>query len=74
MFSYTASAVVSALTEFLVAAMSFALTLKYVGYIPSVRFLPHILLSGGAMAVFLYFFQALRPQVFQTLDRFLKFS
>ena len=57
LFSYTASAIISTLTELLVAAMSFALTLKYVGYIPSVRFLPHILFSGGVMAIFLYFFQ-----------------
>jgi len=57
MFSYTASAIISALTEFLVATMSFTLTLKYVGYIPSVRFFPHILFSGGVMAIFLYFFQ-----------------
>lgn len=56
-FSYTASAVISASTELLVAAMSFGLTLKYVNYIPSIRFLPQILFSGFAMAIFLYFFQ-----------------
>lgn len=58
LFSYTASAIISASTELLVAAMSFALTFKYIGYAPSIRFLPRILFSGGAMAIFLYFFQA----------------
>ena len=57
-FSYTASAIISASTELLVAVLSFILTLKYVGYVPSFRFLPHILFSGFAMAIFLYFFQA----------------
>lgn len=57
LFSYTASAVISSFTEFFVALAGFVLTAKYVGYIPSVKNLPQILLSGMAMGVFLYLFR-----------------
>ena len=52
-FSYTGSAIVSAFTEFFVAATGFILTVKYINYAPSFRPLARILLSGAAMAVFL---------------------
>ncbi len=55
-FSYTGSAIVSAFTEFFVAATGFILTVKYINYAPSFRPLARILLSGAAMAVFLYVF------------------
>lgn len=54
LFSYTGSAIISAFTEFFVAAAGFILTAKYVGYRPSFRPLMRILISGVAMAAFLY--------------------
>lgn len=57
MFSYTGSAIISSFTEFFVALAGLVLTLKYVGYAPSARYLPRILISGIAMAVFLYVFK-----------------
>ena len=57
MFSYTGSAVISSFTEFFVALAGLVLTLKYIGYVPSVSYLPRILISGFAMAVFLYVFK-----------------
>ncbi len=58
LFSYTASAVISAFTEFFVAVAALTLTIKYLGYVPSVRSLARILLSGLAMALFLYAFRS----------------
>lgn len=56
-FSYTAAAVISVATEFLVALAGLILTIKYTGYIPSFENFPRILTSGLIMAVFLYFFK-----------------
>ena len=57
-FSYTAAAIISALTEFIVALMGLILTVKYIGYKPSVQHLPRILFSGFAMAAFLFIFKS----------------
>lgn len=57
LFSYTASAIISSLTEFFVVLAGFILTIKYVNYIPSVHYLPRVLISGLAMTVFLYIFK-----------------
>ncbi|MDD5397169.1 MAG: flippase [Candidatus Moranbacteria bacterium] len=58
-FSYTASAFISVLTEFSVAAAGLWLTIKYVKYVPSIKSLPRILLSGIAMGFFLLTFNHL---------------
>jgi O-antigen/teichoic acid export membrane protein len=58
LFSYTGSAIISALTEFFVAVAGFVLTVKYVKYVPSLPQLGRILISGLAMAIFLYIFKA----------------
>jgi O-antigen/teichoic acid export membrane protein len=58
LFSYTASAIISSLTEFLVAFFGFMLTWKYLHYVPSFRYFFRILFSGIAMAIFLYIFQS----------------
>jgi len=58
LFSYTASAIISTLTEFFVAFAGLILTIKYVGYTPSIQKMPRILISGFAMAAFLYIFSA----------------
>lgn len=63
-YSYTASAIISTLTEFLVAAVGLLITLKYTGYRPSLRHFPRILFSGLIMALFLF---AFRPHSFLTL-------
>jgi O-antigen/teichoic acid export membrane protein len=57
-FSYTASAVVSTLTEFFVALTGLILTIKYTGYIPSLKMLPQIIFSGIVMALFLFVFKS----------------
>lgn len=57
LFSYTASAIISSFTEFFVVLAGFILTMNYVGYLPSMRCLPRILVSGLAMAAFLYIFK-----------------
>ena len=57
-YSYTASAIISAMTEFMVAAMGLALTLKYTHYRPSIQHFPRILFSGIIMATFLFLFKA----------------
>lgn len=57
-YSYTASAIISTITEFLVAAVGLMLTIKYTGYIPSVPHLPRILFSGLIMTFFLFLFRA----------------
>ncbi|EKD58952.1 MAG: heteropolysaccharide repeat-containing protein [uncultured bacterium] len=56
-FSYTAAATISVLTEFFVALAGFILTMKYVGYLPSLKNVPNILLSGLIMAIFLFLFK-----------------
>jgi O-antigen/teichoic acid export membrane protein len=53
-FSYTAAAVISTLTEFLVMAAGFYLTLKHVHYLPAINHLLRITISGLAMGVLLY--------------------
>jgi O-antigen/teichoic acid export membrane protein len=58
LYSYTASAIISSFTEFLVAAIGFFLTLKYVGYVPSVQHLGRILVSGLVMALFFFIFKS----------------
>jgi O-antigen/teichoic acid export membrane protein len=58
LFSYTASAIISVFTEFLVTLSAITLTIKYLRYIPSIRQLPRVLLSGLAMALFLYLFRS----------------
>jgi len=58
LFSYTAAAIISTLTEFFVTFAGLVLTIKYVGYIPSIQHVLRILVSGFAMAVFLYVFKA----------------
>lgn len=75
LFSYTASAIISALTEFFVAAAALALTVKYVGYTPSAKNLSRILLSGFAMAIFLYIFKShgLFPLVFSSMFVYILF-
>lgn len=56
-FSYTAAATISVATEFLVALAGLILTIKYVGYRPSFKNLPRIILSGFIMAIFLFVFK-----------------
>ena len=56
LYSYTASAIVSTLTEFLVAALGLFLTIKYVGYVPRMDNLTKITASGAIMALFLFVF------------------
>lgn len=57
LFSYTGSAVISAVTEFFVAAAGFVLTAKYIKFKPSFQHFSRILISGFAMAIFLYLFR-----------------
>jgi len=57
-YSYTASAIISTLTELIVATMGLILTIKYTAYIPSIKSLPGILFSGFVMAIFLSLFKA----------------
>lgn len=57
-YSYTASAIISTLTEFFVALMGFILTVKYVGYRPTFKHFSRIVFSGFAMAVFLFTFKS----------------
>ncbi|HEX8974792.1 MAG TPA: flippase [Patescibacteria group bacterium] len=56
-YSYDAAAVISVLTEFFVALAGLLLTWKYVRYFPTVQHFSKILLSGAAMAIFLYVFK-----------------
>jgi O-antigen/teichoic acid export membrane protein len=63
-YSYTASAIISTITEFLVAIVGLILTIKYTGYKPSVPHFPRILFSGLIMTIFLFLF---RNQGFTTL-------
>jgi O-antigen/teichoic acid export membrane protein len=55
-YSYTASAIISSLTEMLVMIAGIYLTIKYVNYFPTIQKIERILLSGLAMGLFLYFF------------------
>lgn len=57
-YSYTASAIISTLTEFLVALVGLILTVKYTGYKPTIKHFPRVLLSGFMMAVFLFVFKS----------------
>jgi O-antigen/teichoic acid export membrane protein len=57
-YSYTASAIISTLTEFFVATTGLILTIKFTGYKPSVKQLPRILFSGIFMIAFLFLFKS----------------
>ncbi|EKE19479.1 MAG: Polysaccharide biosynthesis protein [uncultured bacterium] len=57
-YSYTASAVISAMTEFLVAFAGLLLVIKYTHYRPSIENFGKIIFSGAAMALFLFVFQS----------------
>ncbi|KKP97327.1 MAG: Membrane protein involved in the export of O-antigen and teichoic acid [Candidatus Moranbacteria bacterium GW2011_GWE1_36_7] len=63
-YSYTASAIISTLTEFLVAFIGLILTIKYTGYKPSSQNFLRILFSGLIMALFLFTF---KPHSFPVL-------
>lgn len=56
-FSYTAAAIISTITEFLVAFIGLILVVKHTGYKPSVDHFFRILFSGLIMAVFLFAFR-----------------
>lgn len=58
-YSYNGAAVVSVLTELLVVIFSFYLTVKYTSYVPVIKNFSRILLSGTAMAIFLFFLSSL---------------
>ncbi len=58
LFSYMAATVVSVLTETLVALSGGYLIFKNLNYFPTAEKANRILLAGGVMAVFLFFFQA----------------
>lgn len=58
LYSYTGSAIISVLTEMLVVVFSFYLTIKHTSYIPAIKNLMRILLSGAGMALFLFLFSA----------------
>ena len=53
-YSYDGAAVTSVLTEFSVAAVTFYLTYKHVKYLPKLENVGKILISGAAMAFFLF--------------------
>jgi O-antigen/teichoic acid export membrane protein len=55
-YSYTASAIISSLTEMLVMIAGIFLTIKYVSYFPTIKKIERIMFSGLAMGIFLYFF------------------
>jgi O-antigen/teichoic acid export membrane protein len=55
-YSYTAAAIISVITEFLVAFSGFILTRKHVSYAPSFAYFPRILFSGLIMGAFLFVF------------------
>lgn len=56
MFSFTGAAITSVLTEGLVVILTFYLTKKHLGYVPSVNNFSKILFSGLIMGIFLFFF------------------
>ncbi len=57
-YSYTASAIISTLTEFMVAIVGLILTIKYTGYKPTIQHLGRILFSGFIMMIFLFIFKS----------------
>jgi len=59
MFSYSGAASISLFTEMLVVLLTFYLTKKYVGYVPKIGNFSGILVSGAAMAIFLFVFSAI---------------
>lgn len=59
LYSYTAAAIISFATEFLVAAAGLVLIIKHVHYVPKINRLPRILFSGIAMGIFMLFFEKL---------------
>lgn len=56
-FSYIGAAYVSVFTEFLVVALGLYVSVKTVKYLPSVEKFSAILMSGAAMALFLFLFK-----------------
>lgn len=58
LYSYTASATISALTEFFVAFAGLILTAKYVSYVPRIQNLGWIIFSGLAMGGFMFAFRS----------------
>jgi O-antigen/teichoic acid export membrane protein len=58
-YSYMGTAVVSAITELLVTAITFYLIAKNLSYAPKIKGLGKIFISGLAMAAFLYFLKDL---------------
>ncbi|HAV11200.1 MAG TPA: hypothetical protein DCX32_01520 [Candidatus Moranbacteria bacterium] len=59
MFSYSGAAFVSVFTELMVVGLTFYLTKKYIGYTPKLQGLSGILVSGSAMALFLFIFSSI---------------
>jgi O-antigen/teichoic acid export membrane protein len=59
LYSYTASATISAITEFFVASAGLVLTAKYVSYVPRVPNIGWIIFSGLIMAIFMFFFRSI---------------
>lgn len=55
--SYLGAACTSVVTEFLVVAMGLYLSVKKIDYLPQIEKLPRILVSGAAMAGFLFLFK-----------------
>lgn len=55
-FSYTAAAVISTATEFMVAIIGMLLTLKYTDYRPKLKHVIRIFAAGLAMTIFLFIF------------------
>ena len=56
-FSYYGAASISVLTEFLVVSITFYLSAKRIKYIPKIEKISSIAISGGIMALFLFFFK-----------------
>jgi O-antigen/teichoic acid export membrane protein len=75
LFSYTAAAIISTLTEFFVMLAGFYLTLKHVRYVPAVNHFFRITLSGLAMGLVLHIlgFLAFIPLAFIGLIAYLFF-
>lgn len=58
-FSYFGSAAVSVMTELIVVAATSYLAFKKLHYVPKLSHFPEIILSGVAMALFLYLFKGM---------------
>lgn len=58
-YSYTASAIISAITEFFVAIAGLILTIKYVAYVPRIQNLGWIIFSGIVMTGLMFVFRSL---------------